>query len=122
MNTVPFLAESRKVDTGETQVVVTGEVDLTTAAELDELLSRCRGQIVVDLRSVDFMDSTGIHVLLAQKGRLDAQGGHLRLLVGSEPIRKLLELCELTEVFHVDSRLHPVRPGQESLGRAAAAE
>lgn len=108
MNQVPFSVESRKVDTGETQVIVTGELDLATAPELERKLARSRGRIVVDLRAVDFMDSTGIRVLLSHKARLEQNGGHLRLLIGSDPIRKLFDMCGVTELFDIDESLHPL--------------
>jgi anti-sigma B factor antagonist len=108
VNQVPFSVESRKVATGETQVTVTGEIDLATAPDLAKKLARSRGRVVVDLRSVDFMDSTGIRVLLEHKTRLDASDGQMRLLVCAGPIYRLLELSGVTDVFQVDSSLHPV--------------
>ena len=102
-----FQLSSRKVDTGERQVVVDGEVDMATAPALDKELARHRGGVVVDLRKVPFMDSSGIHVLLAHKLRLEEAGGHLRLLVNTSDIMRLFELTGLTDFFEIDSSLHP---------------
>lgn len=40
MATVPFSVESRKVDTGETEIIVFGEVDMATAGPLDKAIGR----------------------------------------------------------------------------------
>jgi anti-sigma B factor antagonist len=127
MNQVPFSVESRKVDTGETQVIVTGELDLATAPELERNLARRRGRIVVDLRTVDFMDTTGIRVLLSLKARLEQNGGHLRLLIASDLIRKLFDLSGVTDLFEIDESLHPTaepatepRPGARAIETSAS--
>jgi anti-anti-sigma factor len=104
---LPFQVSSRKVDTGEWAVFVDGEVDLATAPVLDKELARYRGRVVVDLRSVSFMDSSGISVLLRHKARLEGVGGQIRLLVGSGEIRRLFELTGVDEMFQIDSSLHP---------------
>ena len=107
MASLPFQVSSRKVDTGERAVVVEGEVDMATAPALDKELARYRGRVVVDLRSVPFMDSSGIRVLIKHKTRLDDIGGQIRLLVGSGDIRRLFELTGLTDLFVIDDSLHP---------------
>jgi anti-anti-sigma factor len=95
--------DTREMDTGERQVTVAGEIDIATAPQLDKALAETHGQVVLDLRNVPFMDSSGIRVLLVHKARLDGDGGHLRLLIGSEEITRLLELTGLTETFDIES-------------------
>ena len=80
---------------------------MATAPALDKELGRYRGRVVVDLRKVPFMDSSGIRVLLNHKHRLEAAGGHLRLLIATADIMRLFVLTGLTDVFEIDSRLHP---------------
>ena len=106
MASVPFQVSSRKVDTGERAVVVDGEVDMATAPALDKELSRHRGRVVVDLRRVPFMDSSGLRVLLKHKARLDGLGGQLRLLISAGEIQRLFELTGLADDFVIDSSLH----------------
>jgi anti-sigma B factor antagonist len=104
---VPFTVDSWKVDTGETQITVIGEIDLATAHLLDRAIGHHTGRIVVDLRKVSFMDSTGLRVLLIHRGRLKARGGNIRLLVSEGPIPRLIELTGLADMFRVDTALHP---------------
>jgi anti-anti-sigma factor len=54
---------------GSVIVSVSGEIDMTTAPQLDEALASCNsGQsVVVDLTALDFIDSSGLHVLLRKR-------------------------------------------------------
>ena len=53
-------------------VHVRGEIDLATAPALRACLLALEGDVIVDLSEVDFLDSTGIGVLVAQRKRLGA--------------------------------------------------
>jgi anti-anti-sigma factor len=67
---------------GRAVVVIRGELDLATAPDLDAAIkSRLDdGQdVVVDLRELDFMDSTGLRVLVAAHGRVE--GTEQRFLI-----------------------------------------
>ncbi|RJQ79353.1 STAS domain-containing protein [Amycolatopsis panacis] len=63
-------------------LTVGGEIDLVTAPELDEavggVLDGGPGLLVVDLREVDFLSSSGLQVLAGAHGRLDT--GALRVV------------------------------------------
>ena len=104
----PIEIETRKVDTGETMVTVIGEIDLATAPEVQKAVSRLRARVVLDLRKVEFMDSTGIRVLLQKKKRLVAAGSDLRLLINNPTIRRLVELTGIDDLFQIDETLRPV--------------
>lgn len=109
VGTVPIHVESRKVDTGEMMVIVTGEVDLASTPWVTKEIGRHSGRVVVDLRRVDFMDSTGLRALITQHERLEASGGHLRLLIKTDQhLRRLLDISGLTGVFDVSDSLHPL--------------
>ena len=67
---------------GRAVVVIRGELDLATAPDLEAAIkSRLDdGQdVVVDLRELEFMDSTGLRVLVAAHARVE--GGHQSFLV-----------------------------------------
>ena len=80
---------------GVVTVVVTGEVDLDTApAVRDELLRQLHqgATVHLDLGDVTFMDSSGLHVLLATTRRASLVGAELRLVRMSARVHRLLEL------------------------------
>ena len=67
---------------GRAVVVIRGELDLATAPDLEAAIkSRLDdGQdVVVDLRELEFMDSTGLRVLVAAHGRVE--GTEQRFLI-----------------------------------------
>jgi anti-sigma B factor antagonist len=88
-------------------VTVTGEVDVATApslrSQLDQAIDRGRPLVVVDLRAVTFIDSTGLGVLIRASRRVDERHGALRLVVAEPRILKLFEITGLTELFSISS-------------------
>ena len=108
MNTVPISVEARKVVTGETMVTVIGEMDLATTPQVQKVVSRYRSRVVLDLRKVEFIDSTGIRMLIQEKRRLVAAGSDLRLLITNPFVRKVVELAGIDEMFEIDESLYPV--------------
>ncbi len=85
-------------------VRVTGELDLGNAARVGEALAaqaHTPSSVVIDLREVTFMDSTGVRELLEAKRLTEESGGRLALLAPSRPVQRVLELSRLIEVFEV---------------------
>lgn len=95
---------------GETTVLaVHGEVDVYTAPRLREklveLVAQGNYQIVVDLDSVDFLDSTGLGVLVGGLKRLRTHGGDMTLVCTHQRILKVFEITGLTKVFAIHDTL-----------------
>ena len=105
---VPIEIETRRVDTGEMMVTVIGEFDMATTPQVQKAISRYKSRVVLDLRKVEFMDSTGIRMLIQEKKRLVAAGADLRLLITSPFLRRLVELAGVHDMFQIDESLHPV--------------
>jgi anti-sigma B factor antagonist len=85
---------------------VSGEVDVATVPRLREqlhgLVAQGRTKIVVDLERVDFLDSTGLGVLVGALKRVRAdEGGVLHLVCTQARIRKVFEVTGLTKVFEL---------------------
>ena len=92
---------------GETAVVrVGGEIDLTSAPQLDEglqdLVNGSVRDLTLDLSGVSFMDSTGLRVLLKTSKLLEGAGGKLALREPSDPVRRLLEVSGLDSHFELN--------------------
>ena len=49
---------------GTCRLTLRGELDLATAARLEQALAAAGDDVVLDLRDLTFMDSTGVRVLL----------------------------------------------------------
>ena len=84
-------------------LAVSGEVDVATVPRLREqlhgLVASGTPRIVVDLDAVDFLDSTGLGVLVGALKRVRANGGELALVCTAPRIRKVFEVTGLTKVF-----------------------
>ncbi len=90
---------------GATVLTVRGEVDVYTAPKLREklveLVAQRRYMIVVDLEAVDFLDSTGLGVLVGGLKRLRSHDGDLSLVCTQHRILKVFEITGLTKVFTI---------------------
>jgi len=98
-----------------TVLAVKGEVDVYTAPRLREklveLVSQGRHQIVVDLEGVDFLDSTGLGVLVGGLKRLRSNEGDLRLVCTQARILKVFEITGLTKVFEIHDTVDAATAG-----------
>ena len=71
------------------------------ATQLAELLDRDRTDLVIDLRAVRFMDSTGLGVLVGTLKKVRLAGGRLQLVIDSERLLKVFRITALLQVFTV---------------------
>lgn len=82
---------------------VAGEIDVYSAPNLREALINLVGEgkyrIVVDMERVDFLDSTGLGVLVGGLKRVRAHEGSLGLVCDKERILKIFRITGLTKVF-----------------------
>ena len=87
-------------------VVVTGELDLATAgrieAEVIALLDAGCATVEIDLRALEFMDSSGVHELLRCRDHAADWAVPLRLLVASGPQLRALTICAVLDRFDVE--------------------
>jgi anti-sigma B factor antagonist len=92
-----------------TILTVKGEVDVYSAPRLREklveLVSEGHRQIVADLESVAFLDSTGLGVLVGGLKRLRSNDGDLQLVCSQPRILKVFEITGLTTVFRISSTI-----------------
>jgi anti-sigma B factor antagonist len=90
------------VGVGDCTVVrATGDIDAVTASGLrDALNDSGAAHLVVDLRGVTFLDSTGLGVLVGALKRLRQRGGSLVIVTNrSGPVRRLFELTSMSRAF-----------------------
>lgn len=90
---------------GWTVIDVKGEVDVYTAPKLREklvdLVSQGSHQIVVNLEGVEFLDSTGLGVLVGGLKRVKSHDGTLALVCTKAKILKVFSITGLSKVFPI---------------------
>jgi len=86
-------------------LVLTGELDLVSSPAMERVmddLSRSDAElIIVDLSGLEFMDSTGLHLLLRVQQRAQEAGRRFALIRGGEAVQRLFDLTGLADSLTV---------------------
>ena len=87
-------------------IALFGDVDLVRKSELLELTTAFRRSgardLDVDLRGVEFMDSTGIGALFRLRRLAEERGGAMRLVAPARPVRRALDVAGLSGLVQID--------------------
>jgi len=97
-----------------------GSLDLATAptvrAALSEANEKAGHHLVVDLTQLEFLDSTGLGVLIGAHRRALERGGSFRVVITDGPISRLLNITGLIAVFAVYHSMEDARKDRDRLG------
>ena len=97
-----------------------GELDLATVETLRAALDgiESAGRLVLDLRGLSFMDSTGLHLLVALHRRALGDGFQLALVAPAAPADRAIKLCGLDKVLPFVAAVDAVdsEPGRSASG------
>jgi anti-anti-sigma factor len=95
------------------RVVPTGELDLATAPLLErsvcELLEAGFERVVLDLADLDFIDSTGLHLILRLQSSAAAYGCRFSVRPGSSTVQRLFEVTGTLEQVAFEAHARPSR-------------
>jgi len=101
------LSLASRTEGDKTVVSVGGEIDVYTAPKLREqivqLVEDGQYHLVIDMEDVEFLDSTGLGVLVGGLKRVRAHDGTLCLVCTQERILKIFRITGLTKVFPIHS-------------------
>ncbi|HEY1538897.1 MAG TPA: STAS domain-containing protein [Solirubrobacteraceae bacterium] len=103
---VPRFAVTDDRSAGGAHVVsISGEIHMTTAPDLSEHLTRTidagNTALVLDLSGVEFIDSTGLSVLLTALRRLSQSDGSLALVCANPTVLRLFHVTSLDNTFAI---------------------
>jgi anti-sigma B factor antagonist len=101
---IPEAFSVRTEQHGDAAVVVpTGELDLATAPALEEALERAfsggSARVVLDLRELEFIDSSGLRTLLTARRQAEVAGAQFSLVAGHRALERTLEIAGVHKVF-----------------------
>jgi anti-anti-sigma factor len=86
-------------------IVAAGELDISATPRLSTVLAMAAtspgGRLVLDLDKVTFIDSTALGTILKAASQLDEAGTLLAIVAPEGPVRRLLEMTNLTQRFRL---------------------
>jgi anti-anti-sigma factor len=95
------------------RVALTGELDMSSALVFDEELRRVEAEdlprtVVLDLRRLKFLDSTGLRLILSAHARARRCGRKLRIVQGSAAVRRIFRLTGMDDRLDIVEDSNPV--------------
>ena len=97
--------ETRSVREGVAVIALSGEADVYTSPrikqEIVDLLNNGVTRLVVDLTGVEYLDSTGLGVLIGGLKRARERDGDLKLICDNVRILRIFEITGLTKIFDI---------------------
>jgi anti-sigma B factor antagonist len=98
----PLAFHTTLTSAGDALIVLSGELDLSGAGPLDEEIDRLASEdgvrrVVLDLRELEFMDSSGLRLVALAERRLGAAGRELVLVRGPEAVQRVFEITRMDD-------------------------
>lgn len=82
-------------------VMLSGDLDLSTAKRAEQAIEEAERSgsptVVIDLRGLSFMDSTGLRVIVSADKRAKRSGKRAVIVQGPAPVRRVFEITRLDE-------------------------
>ena len=94
-------------DLGKHKIMeVVGDVDLYNVGELKQAIFRLLDgedvkSMIIDMKSINYMDSSGIGALVAGQKKIKTRGGSFALLNMKEDVLNILRLATLDQFFKI---------------------
>ena len=96
------------------RIALAGELDLSSALTFDEEVRRAEERmpetLVLDLRKLRFMDSTGLRLIMSAHSRARTRGRRLAIVLGSEPVKRLFNLAGVSRRLEIVDHPNAVLP------------
>lgn len=97
--------ETRKPRENVAVIALTGEVDVYTSPRVKQEVVDCLNagctRLIIDLTGVEYLDSTGLGVLIGALKRARERDGDLKLICDNVRILRIFEITGLTKIFDI---------------------
>jgi anti-sigma B factor antagonist len=84
----------------QVRIAIGGELDLSSALTFDEEIRRAEERephtLVLDLRALKFLDSTGLRLIMSARARAGKRGHRFAVVQGSEAVQRIFRLAGVT--------------------------
>lgn len=112
MSPLPFEVRKETLDGGVEAITVRGELDMNTAPELQQALEQALADpaaaVMLDLCDCEFIDSTGIALIVRSWQRLDREAGNgegrFVLCSHNHQVRRLLQITGVESQISLHER------------------
>jgi anti-sigma B factor antagonist len=102
MSPLEIITERRE---GQTRVALVGELDIASAPRFEEGLVEVEadtpGVLVLDLRRVDFIDSTGLRSVIAADERARSTGRRFVVVRGPAAVERVFKVTQLDQRLEI---------------------
>ena len=103
MSSIPSFALEVVKSGRTTRIAPSGELDIASAPEFEQAIADATAEpgagLVLDLRGLTFMDSTGLRALAQTNARADEAGFALSIYRGPRQIERVLEISGLADLL-----------------------
>jgi anti-anti-sigma factor len=90
---------------GQTRIALVGELDIASAPQFEQGLADAEGDtpgvLVLDLRGVEFIDSTGLRAVIAADERARSTGHRLVVVRGSAAVERVFSVTQLDQRLEI---------------------
>ncbi len=90
---------------GVTVCSMVGDIDINTSPDVkksfDQIIKDKKDKVVIDLKDVGYVDSSGLATLVEILKNLRAYGGKLKIADLSDKVRGLFEITKLDKLFDI---------------------
>jgi anti-anti-sigma factor len=98
----PLVFTTTLTSAGDALISLTGELDLSGTAPLEEEIDRLTAEegvrrVVLDLRELEFMDSSGLRMVALAERRTRAAGRQLVLVRGRDAVQRVFAITRMDE-------------------------
>jgi anti-sigma B factor antagonist len=102
---MPLLELETEETDGYVRLALTGELDISSAPQVEEALARIEAGkpplILIDLRSLEFIDSTGLRTVLSADARARDHRRRLAVVRGPRPVDRIFSVTRLDERLEI---------------------
>ena len=99
------LSYESEVGDGVVRLALTGEFDLSSASLVEDVLKDLERErpelLVLDLRELTFMDSTGLRVMVSADARARDDSRRLAIVQGPEPVHRVFRITGLDDHLEI---------------------
>jgi anti-anti-sigma factor len=90
---------------GRTRIALAGELDIASAPQFEEGLEKVEatapGVLLLDLRKVEFIDSTGLRAVIAADERARSAGRRFVIIRGTPAVERVLSVTQLDQRLEI---------------------